>query len=543
MSLSPVAVAPRDAARGPFVGDEPCDDDDFAPGWITYVGAGLGDPTLVTVAGARALERAAILAVDDPALVETLQAAGLVGRTRVQVLTLDPGADAAARAGELVQAASACHTVVRFVVGDPLGDGDRGAEASACAATGVRVEVLPGLNAVTTIPDQAGVVLPADEPVHYVDLRHGQPSAADVPPTGTVLVVGEAGQIPELARAALESGRDASEPVLVVAGGRSDTARSRTVTVGTLASGPGKSGGHLDPGERVVVGFGGAARRDPQLDSVRSRPLLGWEVLVPRTRESFSGLSARLVRHGAAVHTLDTLALEPPRNPQPMDRAIRGLVDGRYRWVVFANSVVTGIVLDTVAEYGLDARAFSGVKIAASSPLSRRILAEHGLLADVVPAHRGRAGLELIGAFPDFDAQVDPMDRILVPSAGQAPSALAEGLRRLGWRVDEVVVCRTVRAAPPPAAVRNAIKTGQFDAALFTSPGAVRNLLGLAGKPSSRTVIGAIGQATAAACLDHGMTVSVVAPAPGSRELADALADYAAGRRDHAKTGRATPAD
>jgi len=536
MSVSPLAVAPHSAVRGSLAGDEPPDDDDLTPGWVTYVGAGLGDPTLVTVAGARALERAGLLAVDDPALVETLQAAGLVSHAGVRVLTLDPAAESSDRADELVRAASACRAVVRFVVGDPLGDGDKGAEASACAAQGIRVEVLPGLNAVTAIPDQAGVVLPDDEPVHYIDLRHGQPSAGDVPPTGTVLVVGQAGQLPELARAALESGRDASEPVLVVAGGRSDTARSRTATVGTLAAGPGKSSGgagHLSPGERVVVGFGAAARRDPQLDSVRSRPLLGWEVLVPRTRESFGGLSERLTRHGATVHTLDTLALEPPRNPQPMDRAIRGLVDGRYRWIVFANSVVTSIVLDTVAEYGLDARAFSGVKIGASSPLSRSILAEHGLLADVVPAQHGRSGAGLLAVFPDFDVQVDPMDRILLPSAGQAPSALAEGLRRLGWRVDEVVVCRTVRAAPPPAAVRTAIKAGQYDAALFTSPGAVRNLLGLAGKPSSRTIVGAIGQATASACLDHGMTVSVVAPAPGSRELADALADYAAGRRDH----------
>lgn len=108
------------------------------------------------------------------------------------------------------------------------------------------------------------------------------------------------------------------------------------------------------------------------------------------------------------------------------------------------------------------------------------------------------------------------------------------GLIELGWEVDDVTAYRTVRASPPPAETREAIKGGGFDAVLFTSSSTVRNLVGIAGKPHNVTVIACIGPATAKTAEEHGLRVDVMAPEPSVAKLAEALADFGAKRRDAA---------
>src|SRR5690606_29168181 len=105
------------------------------------------------------------------------------------------------------------------------------------------------------------------------------------------------------------------------------------------------------------------------------------------------------------------------------------------------------------------------------------------------------------------------------------------GLVELGWEVDDVTAYRTVRAAPPPAPTREAIKTGKFDAVMFTSSSTVRNLVGIAGKPHATTIIACIGPATAKTAEEHGLRVDVLAEKPSVEVLADALAEFGERRR------------
>ena len=106
---------------------------------------------------------------------------------------------------------------------------------------------------------------------------------------------------------------------------------------------------------------------------------------------------------------------------------------------------------------------------------------------------------------------LDPINRVFLPRADIATETLAAGLKELGWEVEDVTAYRTVRATPPPASVREAIKTGKFDAVVFTSSSTVRNLVGIAGKPHPSTIIAVIGPATARTCEEHGLRVDVVA--------------------------------
>src|SRR6185369_12622794 len=133
--------------------------------------------------------------------------------------------------------------------------------------------------------------------------------------------------------------------------------------------------------------------------------------------------------------------------------------------------------------------------------------------------------------WPEYDELLDPINRVFLPRADIATETLVAGLIDLGWEVDDVTAYRTVRATPPPASTRDAIKTGRFDAVVFTSSSTVRNLVGIAGKPHPSTVIAVIGPATAKTAEEHGLRVDVLAPHPDADALVDALADFGAARR------------
>jgi len=137
----------------------------------------------------------------------------------------------------------------------------------------------------------------------------------------------------------------------------------------------------------------------------------------------------------------------------------------------------------------------------------------------------------LLEDWPPFDELLDPINRVFLPRADIATETLVAGLIGLGWEVDDVTAYRTVRAAPPPAPTREAIKSGKFDAVLFTSSSTVRNLVGIAGKPHPGTVIACIGPQTVATAEEHGLRVDVVAEQPSAELLADALAGFGAERR------------
>ena len=244
-----------------------------------------------------------------------------------------------------------------------------------------------------------------------------------------------------------------------------------------------------------------------------TKALFGWRVLVPRTKEQAGELSDRLRVYGAVPAEVPTIAVEPPRTPQQMERAVRGLVTGRYEWIAFTSVNAVRAVREKFEEYGLDARAFSGIKVAAVGEQTAAALLAFGVKPDLVPAgEQSAAGL--LEDFPPYDDVLDPINRVFLPRADIATETLVAGLVELGWEVDDVTAYRTVRAAPPPAATREAIKTGGFDAVVFTSSSTVRNLVGIAGKPHATTVIACIGPQTAKTAEEHGLRVDVLAENP-----------------------------
>ena len=493
-------------------------------GWVAFVGAGPGDDGLMTLRGARLLNDAGLVIAE----------AELVDRVRdlfgADTEVAEPS-DAAGTARALVQAAKAGQFVVRLVAGDPLLSG-AAAEVQACAAALVRYEIVPGVPAATGVPAYAGIALP-DSASELRVVHANEVSRVGYAP-GTLVVLGAETAPTDLGKMLIAAGWPDATPFAITWDGTTTDQQTVVTTLGRIGPDLKAAGVTVvtTRGAAVAV-VGAAAAAKSRMSWYETKPLFGWRVLVPRTREQASVVSERLREYGAVPEEVPTIAVEPPRTPQQMERAVKGLVTGRYQWVAFTSTNAVRAVREKLEEYGLDARAFAGVKVAAVGDQTTAALLDFGIRADLVPD--GQQSAEgLAEAWPPFDDVLDPINRVLLPRADIATETLLAQLTELGWEAEDVTAYRTVRAAPPPAPIREAIKGGGFDAVLFTSSSTVRNLVGIAGKPHAVTVIGVIGPQTAKTATDFGLRVDVSAPKPSVTALVDALAEFGAAQRDAA---------
>ncbi|MFG2822584.1 uroporphyrinogen-III synthase [Kitasatospora sp. NPDC048365] len=510
-----------------------------AAGRCSFLGAGPGDPGLLTLRAVDVLSTADVLIADPmtAAAVRTHCPAGVTVHHPAE----DPALDVAGLVADAVRAGK---HVVRTIDGDPGLDGCAADEMLCCASAGIPFELIPGVAQSVGVPAYAGVPLRGG---HGADLRFvdasallaGQPVDLGAPET-TLVVRTTLGQLPATANALVACGRKPDAALSATLSGTTTRQRTFTSTLATIAADlkaarvlPSPVSAPVDPATPVIAVVGEQVAHRASHSWFETKPLFGWNVLVPRTKEQAHGLSEQLRSYGAVPQEVPTIAVEPPRTPQQMERAIKGLVTGRYEWIAFTSVNAVKAVREKFEEYGLDARAFAGIKVAAVGETTAQALVDFGVKPDLVPSgEQSAAGL--LEDWPPYDPVFDPIDRVLLPRADIATETLVAGLVELGWEVDDVTAYRTVRASPPPAETREAIKGGGFDAVLFTSSSTVRNLVGIAGKPHNVTVIACIGPATAKTAEEHGLRVDVMAPAPSASALAQALADFGAKRRDTA---------
>jgi uroporphyrinogen III methyltransferase/synthase len=493
-------------------------------GSVAFVATGPGDPELLTVRAVRLLAEAEVAVVDaDSADL----ARAMVGPDTEVVDTVGEGGlplPHNGRAKLVVEAARDGRRVVRVLSGDPVIDGSFAVEAAAVAKARIPFEVVPGVSLLSGVATHAGANLVGGKSreVRVLDLDDpGVDWAAHTSPRVTLVVLGAADRAAELAKLLLAAGRSAATPVVVTRAVTTTDQRTVTAPLGELAAAT-KAAKHAGPGV-VVVGEAVSAR--PQLSWFETKPLFGWRVLVPRTKEQAGSLTEALRRFGAVPEEVPTISVEPPRTPAQMERAITGLVSGRYQWVAFTSVNAVKAIRERFEQYGLDARAFAGLKVAAVGEQTAAALVAFGVKPDLTPSgEQSSAGL--LEDWPEFDPVFDPINRVFLPRADIATENLVAGLVALGWEVEDVTAYRTVRAAPPPAPIREAIKTGGFDAVLFTSSSTVRNLVGIAGKPHSSTVVACIGPATAKTAEEHGLRVDVLAETPSVLALSAALAAH-----------------
>ena len=496
------------------------------PGLVAFVGTGPGSTELLTVRAAELLGRADLVA-GRPEVIEQVRGLLPAGADIRDVADLDSGPDlltSAARSGRLA---------VAVYRGDPLLFGTAAGHIAACAKAKVRFEIVPGMPAATAVPAYAGIPLTSEAggDIRIIEAAEVSRLSADAAPPRSLVILGAEAGPADLAKMLLAAGWPERTPFAITWCGTTTDQLTVRCRLGSVTSDLKAAGVNLLTETGPAVGVvGELAGTNHDVSWFESKPLFGWRVLVPRTKEQAGALSEQLRRYGAVPTEVPTISVEPPRTPQQMERAVKGLVTGRYEWVAFTSANAVKAVREKFEDYGLDARAFAGIKVAAVGEQTSKALKAFGVVPDLVPVgEQSAAGL--LAEFPAFDPAFDPIERVFLPRADIATETLSAGLVELGWEVDDVTAYRTVRAAPPPESIREAIKGGGFDAVLFTSSSTVRNLVGIAGKPHAATVITCIGPATAATAKEHGLRVDVLAPTPSAAALAEALAEFGAARR------------
>ena len=519
LALEGVEVAPTPPRKKAMLGS------------IVFIAAGPGDPELLTMRAVRLLEKADKIVADVHA---SHIATTYVNADKVVVAVgedeqeLEP-----AEAAKLVlELARESELVVRLVLGDPMVSGALIPEISVLRRSHANFELVPGVSEVTGIPAFAGFNLTGGKS-HEVRILDAQDPGIEweslMSPRQTLVFLKGGDLATAIADKLIKAGRDLATPIAIT---RNGTTVDQRTTVSTLGGVGALLKNSKDSGPGFVV-VGEVIDQRDKYNWFEKKELVGWRVLIPRTQDNTAEMMQVLKSHGAVPSEVATISVEPPRTPQQMDRAVNGLVSGRYAWVGFTSLNAVRAIREKLEEYGLDARSFSGLKVAAVGASTIAALIDFGVKPDLVPPGDQNT-TALMEEWPPYDSLLDPINRIFLPRADISTDTLVAGLIELGWEVEDITAFRTVRAAPPPAHTREAIKTGGFDAVLFTSSSTVRNLVGIAGKPHATTVVACIGPQTAKTAAEHGLRVDVLAEVNTPLALVDALSVHAESLREAA---------
>lgn len=506
-------------------------------GHVWLVGAGPGDPGLITWAGLEALRRA------DVVLYDRLGTADLLDECREDALLIDVG-KAPGRAAmtqeeinaELIEHGRAGRQVVRLKGGDPFVFGRGGEEAEALAGAGIACSVVPG------VTSAIGGLATAGIPITHrgiaasfaVVTGHEAPERASegvdwqrlATAVDTLVVLMGVGRLEAIVDALVAGGRDPSTPCAVIEQASTPAQRVVEAPLADIARVSRDAG--IEAPALLVVGDVAALRERLAL-SPRGA-LAGKRVLVTRTRRQASSLADALRREGAVPVLLPAIELERRVDPAAADEVAGRLRDGRYGWAVFTSDNAVQVAFELLEERGLDARAFAGVRICAIAGATAEALRQRGLLADLVPDEAdGDGTLRAL-----LDAGVAG-SCILLPRAEGARTALPEGLRSAGAAVDELTLYLAAPPAHPPRRALDRIRRGEIDAVTFTSSSTVRNLVTLLDgdvSPLRQAVIACIGPQTAEAAREAGLEPSVLAAERSVEGLVRALMSTFGGDAD-----------
>ena len=460
---------------------------------VYLVGAGPGDPGLLTLRGAEVLARADVV-IYDRLSVSTLLDLAPAAAERISVgkTPRGPSTPQDEINGLLVEHGRRHETVVRLKGGDPFVFARGGEEALALSAAGVPFEIVPGITSAIAAPAYAGV------PVTHrgmstsftVVTGHEDPWSATETDWdavarigGTIVVLMGVATRAEIARKLIDGGRAADTPVTAVSWGTRPEQRTVRTTLGELGDAP------VGPTSAIVIGPVAAL----DLRWFEDRPLFGRRVAVPRSPGQASALSRRLRDLGAEVVEVPLIAIEAG---DPV-----GDVSG-FDWIaVTSPNAVDGLFA------GLrDARDLAGASVAAVGPGTSAALAARGVVADLVPSRSNAEGL-----LAEFPPPPSGGGRVLLPQSSIARPVLADGLRAAGWDVTVVHAYGTV-----PVTVDDAgrAQLRSADVIALTSSSTADNLADVfgtdVGELAGSTVV-AIGPATAEAARVRGIDVAAVA--------------------------------
>jgi uroporphyrinogen III methyltransferase/synthase len=504
-------------------------------GVVYLVGAGPGDPELITAKGQRLLQTADVVVYDR------LADARLLAQVRADAELVDAGKGRGEhRMGQeginalLVQLGRDGKQVVRLKGGDPFLFGRGGEEAAALAEAGIPFEVVPGVTSALAVPAYAGIPVTERSISSSVAIVTGSedPSKPDsrvdwrsLAGADTLVVLMGVETLPSIASALLEAGRRPETPVALVRWGTEPYQETVTGDLSNIV----QRARDADLRPPAVIVVGDVVRLRDKLRWFDNRPLFGKRVLVTRTRQQAGSMARLLAQEGAWPVELPTIEIEALPDAEPMEQAIRRLEQGRYHWLVFTSANAVDILFRALWGLGLDARRLGGARVAAIGPATSEALRRWGVCADLVPGEYVAEGL--VQAFRD-QSEIRGQ-RFLLPRAQGARAVLVTGLEEQGAQAEELILYRAVVPPDSKERARSILEEG-VDIATFTSSSTVHNLLELLDGDVTLlrdVIIACIGPVTAEAARQLGLNVDVTScdyTVPG---LVEALREHVTGPR------------
>lgn len=485
---------------------------------VYLVGAGPGDPGLLTVRGAQ------LLSVADVIVHDRLSEFSLLSQARKSAEIIDvgktPGGPIQQEAinAILVDRAKQGLEVVRLKGGDPFVFGRGGEEAEALLSAGVEFEIVPGVTSAIAAAAYAGIPvthrgLSTSFTVVTGHSRHGADSGVDWAALAragdTIILMMAVAHRKELAEQLIAGGRPTSTPVAAIRWGTRSQQHTVRTTLGELGS------VDLEPPAVIVIGEVAGLN----LNWFESRPLFGRRIVITRAREQSSSMAERLSALGAEVIEAPTIAIVDPSDGGTAITASAKAV-GSYDWVVFTSTNA----VDRFWAHLRDARDLGSASIAVIGTGTASALGRHSVVADLIPK---RAIAEsLLEIFPPVPSGGG---KILLPQAADARPVLAKGLREAGWQVDVVEAYRTEPVALSPELL-NVIS--EAHAIAFTSASTVKNFVATAGSNFLPRCIASIGPITSEAAREQGLNVDIEADEHNIDGLIQALLSHLRFRPD-----------
>ena len=485
----------------------------MSKGIVWLVGAGPGDPGLISVKGLRLIQSA------DSIVFDRLVDKRLLDSAREDAELIDVGKIPGKRINRqedinslLIELGSAGKKVVRLKGGDPFVFGRGGEEAEALVEAGVAFEIVPGITSAIAAPAYAGIPLTHRKLASSFTVVTGSEdpakpeSAVDwkvlAKSSDTLAVLMGQSNLRSIADELMKHGRAPETPVALVQWGTEPYQRTLTATLSDIADMAAENGISA-PAVTIV---GDVVRLREAIRWFDNRPLFGKRVLVTRTRTQASTLSDMLTQRGAQPLELPTIEIQPMADYSDLDRALGEAT--AYGWMVFSSANAVDVVFDRLSALRLDARVLHSVKIAAIGPATRRRLLSRGIITDFMPiSFVAEAAVSELGGLGVNGA------RVLLPQAEIARDVLRQGLAKLGASVDAISVYRTVTPKDTAERLRDILADG-IDIATFTSSSTVSNLVELLEGNTSTlkdATIACIGPITAERAAEVGLSADIVA--------------------------------
>lgn len=499
-------------------------------GKVYLVGAGPGDPGLITVKGKECIERADVIVYDylaAPALLAHAPKKAemiYVGKKGGDHTLSQDGINAL-----LVEKASTGAVVTRLKGGDPFIFGRGGEEAEVLVEAGIPFEVVPGVTSAIAAPAYAGIPLTHRKFTATLSLvtGHEDPEKDEsnidwpaISKSGTLVFFMGVKNLPLIVRRLIECGKPADTPVALVRWGTTPKQKTVTGTLETIVDHV--TAAKLKSPSIIVVGQVVSLRDTMQW--FENRPLFGKRIIVTRARTQASGLTKTLAELGALCLEAPTIRIVEPDDYRPMDQAIAGLPG--YDWIVFTSVNGVESFFGRLFEKGRDARRLGSIKTACIGPATERKLRDYGVLTDILPEKY--VAESVVEAFKgqDMDGK-----RVLIPRALEARTVLPDELRNMGALVDEVTAYKTVEERDQADVIAEQLRSGDIDMVTFTSSSTVTNFMGLlpeneAMQLMEKVTVACIGPVTAETAEKIGLTVGVSAETYTIPGLVDAILAY-----------------